>query len=307
MKFGVKLIHSGPGASPENIRRWAQFAEALGLHLLMTADHVALTPEVQERYPAPYYEAFTNLAWLAGQTQKIKLGTSVIVVPYRDPIHLAHLTGNLDQLSGGRLVLGVGVGWSETEFEAFRLPFRKRGAMTDDYLAALMTLWSGGVASHEGEFVSFKEVEVAPRPAQDPHPPIWVGGSSTPALRRAVRFGQAWHPIHFQMEWLKSEALPRLQEIAEQEGKPVPALSPRVYCRFTDSPLPEDDRMVGEGTPDQVHRDLETLETLGAEYVVFDTRRNSPTALDPRHNEEGWQALTTLAHKVIDLEGETVR
>lgn len=307
MKFGVKLIHSGPGASPENIRRWAQFAETLGLHLLMTADHVALTPEVQERYPAPYYEAFTNLAWIAGQTQKIKLGTSVIVVPYRDPIHLAHLTGNIDQLSGGRLILGVGVGWSETEFEAFRLPYHKRGAMTDDYLRALKTLWTNKVASHEGQFTSFQDVEIAPKPAQEPHPPIWVGGSSAPAFRRAVRFGQAWHPIHFQLDWLKEKALPRLHEIAEQEGKPVPALCPRIYCRFTDSPLPEGERMVGEGNPDQVHRDLETLEALGAEYVVFDTRRNSPTALDPRHNEEGWHVLTTLAHEVIDLEGETVR
>ncbi len=307
MKFGVKLIHSGPGADPENIRRWALFAETLGLHLLMTADHVALTPEVQERYPAPYYEAFTNLAWLAGQTRKIELGTSVIVVPYRDPIHLAHLTGNIDRLSGGRLILGVGVGWSKTEFDAFRLPFRKRGAMTDDYLNALMALWSARAASYEGEFVSFRDVEVAPKPAQEPHPPIWVGGSSAAALSRAVRFGQAWHPIHFQMDWLKNTALPRLQEIAEQEGKSVPALCPRVYCRFSDSRLPEDSRMVGEGTPDQVHRDLEALEALGAKYVVFDTRRNSPTALDPRHNEEGWQVLTTLAHEVIDLEAETVR
>ena len=307
MKFGLKLHHSGPGASPDYMRRWAQFAETLGLHLIMTADHVALTPEVLEQYPEPYYEAFTNLSWLSAQTQKIKLGTTVIVIPYRHPVHLAHLTSSIDQLSGGRLIFGVGVGWAKSEFEALGVPFHQRGVMTDDYLAAIKVLWTSDVASYEGPFVSFKDVKVTPKPVQSPHPPVWVGGSSVPAMRRAVRFGDAWHPIQIRIDWLRDTGLPRLQQIAEKEGRAVPALCPRIYCRLTDSPLPENERVAGEGTLDQVHGDLEALQALGAEYVLLDTKRNSPTAASPRHHEEAWRTLATLAEKVIDLDGETVR
>ena len=307
MKVGLKLHHSGPGASPEYMKRWARFAETLGLHLVMTADHAALTPEVTEQYPGPYYEAFTNLAWLAAHTEKIELGTTVIVVPYRHPVHLAHLTANVDRLSGGRLIFGVGVGWAESEFEALGLPFDKRGAMTDDYLAAVKTLWTEDGASFEGPFVSFENVTVAPKPAQSPHPPIWVGGSSDPAMRRAVRFGQAWHPIGVRVDWLRERALPKLNRLAEREGLGVPALCPRIWCRLTDSPLPEDERNAGEGTIEQVHGDLAALEKLGAEYILLDTKRSSPTAGSARHHEEAWRTLTTLAERVLDLENETVR
>ena len=179
--------------------------------------------------------------------------------------------------------------------------------MTDDYLAAIRTLWTEDAASHEGPFVSFRDVSVAPKPVQSPHPPIWVGGSSDGALRRAVRFGQAWHPIEVRVDWLRDSALPRLREIAEREGLNVPALCPRIWCRLTESPLPEDERIAGEGTIDQVHGDLEALEDLGAEYVLLDTKRSSPTAASTRHHEEAWRTLTTLAERVLDLENETVR
>ena len=307
MKVGLKLHHSGPGASPEYMKRWARFAETLGLHLIMAADHAALTPDVLEEYPAPYYEVFTNLAWLAAHTEKIKLGTTVIVVPYRHPVHLAHLTSNVDQLSGGRLIFGIGVGWAESEFEALGVPFHKRGAMTDDYLAAIRVLWTEDVASFESPFVSFENLTVTPKPVQSPHPPIWVGGSSDRALRRAVRFGQAWHPIGVRVDWLRDCALPKLRKLAEREELSVPALCPRIWCRLTESPLPEDGRLAGEGTIDQVHGDLEALEELGAEYVLLDTKRSSPTAGSARHHEEAWRMLTTLAEKVLDLENETVR
>ncbi|MCH8207306.1 MAG: TIGR03619 family F420-dependent LLM class oxidoreductase [Chloroflexi bacterium] len=307
MKVGLKLHHSGPGAGPDYMRRWAQFAETLGLHLIMTADHAALTPEVQAEYPAPYYEPFTSLAWLAAHTTRIALGTTVIVVPYRHPVHLAHLVANVDQLSGGRLIFGVGVGHFPTEFEALGVPYEKRGAMTDDYLAAIKVLWAEDNASYEGPFVSFRDVTVSPKPLQSPHPPIWVGGNSRAAMRRAVRFGAAWHPIGVRVSWLKLRALPLIGSVAEAEGKPVPALCPRIWARLTDSPLPEEERVAGEGTLDQVRGDLEALEALGAEYVLLDTKRNSPTALSPRHHEEAWRTLTVLAERALDLQSETVR
>ena len=307
MKIGLKLHHSGPGANPDYMRRWAQFAETLGLHLIMTADHAALTPEVLEEYPAPYYEAFTNLAWLAAHTSRIKLGTSVIVIPYRHPVHVAHMAANVDQLSGGRLIFGVGSGHSQTEFDALGVPFHERGRITDDYLAAIQALWTHDVADYDGPYVSFRQVKVSPKPHQAPHPPIWVGGSSRAGMRRAVRFGQGWHPIRVSVPWLRDEGLPRLRCIAEREGRPVPALCPRIWCRLTDSPLPEDERVAGEGTLDQVRGDLEALQAMGAEYVLLDTKRNSPTAASPRHHEEAWRTLTILAEKALDLDNETVR
>lgn len=307
MRFGIKLHHSGAGASPENMKRWAHFAEAMGFHLIMTADHTALTPEVVDQYPAPYYEPFTSLAWLAAHTNRILLGTTVIVVPHRNPFQLAHLVANVDQLSEGRLVFGVGVGWAKSEFEVLGIPFDKRGAMTDDYLAAMQVLWAHDAADYDGHFVSFRDVTVSPKPAQSPHPPIWVGGSTKPAMWRAIRFGAAWHPIGVRADWLRDEAMPKLARLAGSAGRPTPALCPRIWCRLTDQPLPEQERMAGEGTLDQIHRDLLELQSLGADYVLLDTKRSSLTAASPRHNEEAWRTLATLAEQVIDLEAETVR
>jgi probable F420-dependent oxidoreductase len=307
MKFGLKLFHSGPGASPATMLRWTRFAETLGMHLIMTADHVGLTPDVLAQYPDPYYEPFTNMAWLAAKTRAIELGTTVIVVPYRHPVHLAHLTANVDQLSRGRLIFGVGVGWAQQEFEALGVPYGQRGAITDDYLAALKVLWTYDVATYDGPYISFRDVKISPKPVQQPHPPIWVGGSSMAALRRAARFGDAWHPIGPRLDWLKQEGLPMLQRLADAEGKPVPALCPRIWCRLTDAPLPEDERIMGEGTLDQIRRDVEALQTLGATYVLLDSKRNSPTALLAQHHEEAWRTLTLLAEKAIDLEHESIR
>lgn len=307
MKFGLKLHHSGPGANPATMLRWTRFAETLGMHLIMTADHAGLTPDVLARYPDPYYEPFTNMAWLAAKTRTIALGTTVLVVPYRHPVHLAHLTANVDQLSHGRLIVGVGVGWARQEFEALGLPYARRGAMTNDYLAALKVLWTHDIATYDGPYVAFRDVKISPKPVQQPHPPIWVGGSSAAALRRAARFGDAWHPIGPRLGWLQQEGLPTLQRLADAAGKPMPALCPRIWCRLTDTPLPEDERIMGEGTLDQIRRDLEALQTLGAAYVLLDSKRNSPTALASQHHEEAWRTLTLLAEKAIDLAHESIR
>ncbi|MEK7445714.1 MAG: LLM class flavin-dependent oxidoreductase [candidate division NC10 bacterium] len=116
MKVGVNLINFGPGATPERLRRWVEVAEGLGYHLLMTSDHVAITADVQSRYPAPFYEPFTTLGWLAGVTRRIEIGATVIIVPYRHPLDTARALACVDQLSGGRLIVGVGVGWAKQEY-----------------------------------------------------------------------------------------------------------------------------------------------------------------------------------------------
>jgi alkanesulfonate monooxygenase SsuD/methylene tetrahydromethanopterin reductase-like flavin-dependent oxidoreductase (luciferase family) len=126
----VNVPNFGPGTGPGVLRSRAQTVEGLGFDLLMVSDHIAVTPDVAEQYPAPFYEPFTTLAWLAGITSRVRLGTTMLIVPYRHPLLIARMAANLNQLSGGRLVLGVGAGWARQEFEALGVPFRQRGSLT---------------------------------------------------------------------------------------------------------------------------------------------------------------------------------
>jgi probable F420-dependent oxidoreductase len=305
MRVGINLINFGPGATPESLARSVELAETLGYHLVMISDHVAITPDVQARYPAPFYDPFTTLGWLAALTRRAELGTTVIILPYRHPLQTARMAANLDRLSGGRLILGIGVGWAKQEFDVLGVPFHQRGAITDDYLAAIKTAWAQDVASHEGRFVSFRDVHTMPRPARVPHPPIWVGGASDAALRRAVRHGDGWHPIRIRVDWLRDKGLPRLREIADVERMPTPALCPRIRLRLTSTPLADDQRVAGEGHIDQVRSDLEALQGLGARYVLLDTYADDPEAT--RRPETGWEMLTAVAERILDLPRETLR
>ncbi len=305
MKVGVNLINFGPSASPDSLRRWAELTEALGYHLLMTSDHVATTRDVQARYPAPFYEPLSTLGWLAGITKRVMIGTTVIIVPYRSPLETARAFANIDQLSGGRCILGAGVGWAKEEFEALNVPFNRRGAVTNEYLAAIKEFWTHETASFKGEFVQFQDVNTAPLPVQKPHPPIWVGGPSDAALRRTVRYGDAWHPIRIKLDSFRDIGIPRLKEIADAEGKPMPKLCPRIRLRLTETPMPEDDRIAGEGTVDQVRRDMAALEALGCDYVLLDTYYDDIEAT--RNLETAWRMLAVMAEQVLDLDRKTVR
>jgi probable F420-dependent oxidoreductase len=305
MKVGVNLITFGPGASEDSLARWAGFVESTGYHFMMLGDHVTITADVQGRYPAPFYDPFTTLAWLAGLTRRVELGFTVIVVPYRHPLETARMTATLDRISGGRLIVGVGVGWARQEFEVLGLPFERRGAMTDDYLEALKAAWTQDVASYQGRFVSFKDIYTAPRPLQRPHPPIWVGGSSDAALRRTVHHGDAWHPIRSRIAFLRDEGMPRLRAFADREGRPTPALCPRIRLRLTETPMPEETRLAGEGTIDQVRRDFEALEKLAVPYLCLDTFADDIEG--SRDHERAWRMLTTLAERAFDLPRQSLR
>jgi probable F420-dependent oxidoreductase len=305
LKFGVNIINFGPGASPEALQRWAQFTEDTGFHLAMISDHVAITPDVQELFPSPFYDPFISLSLIAAITSKIELGTTVTILPYRHPILTARMAANIDQFCGGRFILGVGAGWAKQEFEALGVPFDQRGAIANEYLEIIRSCWTNEVASYEGKYVSFKNIQTGPRPVENSNPPIWVGGTSDGALRRAVRFGDAWHPYGIRINWLREEGLPRLHQIAEYEGKLAPVLCPRITLRLTVSPLAEHMRKAGQGTLDQIHSDLVALESLGAEYILLDTYAGKPEqTLNP---EEDWKMLSLLAEQVLDLENQTLR
>jgi probable F420-dependent oxidoreductase len=303
MRIGVNLLNFGPGATPEALLGWTQLAETLGYHLVMISDHIAMTPDVVARYPAPYYDPFVTLGWLAGFTRRVELGTTVVIVPYRHPLHTARLTANVDRLCGGRFIFGVGVGWAKQEFETLGIPFDKRGAMSNDYLAAIKVAWTHDPASYSGPFVSFRDIQTGPLPIRTP--PIWVGGASEAAIRRAVRLGDAWHPIRIKIPWLRETGLPMLRRIAEKEGRPLPALCPRMRLRITDHKLADDQRIAGEGNLDQVRADLEALVNMEATYVLLDTFFDDVEAT--RHHESAWRMLAVLAEQVLDLGKETLR
>lgn len=179
VQIGVNVPNFGLSTDPEVLRQWAQTVEGLGFDLLMVSDHIAVTPDVAEQYPAPFYEPFTTLSWLAGVTHRVRLGTTVLIVPYRHPLLTARMAANLNRLSGGRLVLGVGVGWARQEFEALGVPFGRRGALTDEYLRAMRDAWRN-TDDYDTEAI-----------------PLWVGGNSDAGMRRAVLLGDAWHPLRF--------------------------------------------------------------------------------------------------------------
>jgi alkanesulfonate monooxygenase SsuD/methylene tetrahydromethanopterin reductase-like flavin-dependent oxidoreductase (luciferase family) len=273
VRLGVNVPNFGPGTEPGVLRCWAQTVEGLGFDLLMISDHIAVTPDVAEQYPAPFYEPFTTLARLAGITGRVRLGTTVLIVPYRHPLLIARMAANLNDLSGGRLVLGVGAGWAAQEFGVLGVPFRQRGKLTDDYLRAVRAAWADDADYRGGRI------------------PIWVGGNSDAGVRRAVRLGEAWHPLRFTMPWLR-EAVDRMTALAGEQRRPVPGLVPRIALRLAEAPVTGPGRLAGEGTIDQVLDDLAQLRLLGADTVVLDPLGGDP---DETHRPEAaWQALATV-------------
>lgn len=290
MRLGVNVPNFGPGTNPDVLRRWALTVEGLGFDLLMVSDHIAVTPDVAEQYPAPFYEPFTTLSWLAGLTRGIRLGTTVLIVPYRHPLLIARMAANLNDLSGGRLVLGVGVGWAREEFGALGVPFRDRGRLTDEYLLAIRAAWQDETDYRSG------------------HIPLWIGGNSDAALRRAVRLGDAWHPLRFTPGWM-AEAAGRLAACAADQGRPAPALMPRIALRLTDAPVTASisggDRLAGHGSIDQIMADLGQLRSLGADTVVLD-----PFNGDHRETtqpERAWRTLATVAERAGSQDIDTER
>jgi len=197
MKFGVFGINMGACANPRTAVRVAQAAEHRGLESVWTGEHVVL-PEPQappSPVPAdvPFLDPAVALAFIAGQTRSIRLATGIIILPQRNPLVLAKELGSVDVVSGGRLIFGLGVGYLKQEFDALGIPFDRKGARTEEYLEAMLALWTQAHPSYDGEFVRFGGVQAFPRPVQRPHPPIVVGGSTTPAFRRAIAHGNGWY------------------------------------------------------------------------------------------------------------------
>src|SRR5215472_16002089 len=205
IEFGISTLSRGILLSREAYMQVAQAAERAGFAFLSVNDHLVVPGNLGSAYPYTQggawaaaehghcFDQLATLAFLAGCTSRLRLLTSVMVVPHRQPIATAKMLATIDVLSGGRLILGVGAGWMREEFALLGAPFAERGAVTDEYLEAFKALWTQARPAYAGKHVKFADLIFEPKPMQKPHPPIWVGGESLAALKRTVRLGDAWY------------------------------------------------------------------------------------------------------------------
>jgi probable F420-dependent oxidoreductase len=192
---GLVIPTNAPGAVG-TLRDLPGRAETWGYDSLWVTDHVVGVRAMSGVYGDYWLDALTSLSWIAATTREVRLGTGVLVVPHRNPVLAAKMVTTLDVLSGGRVDLGIGTGWSRVEFRALGIEhlYEPRGRATDEAVDVMLACWAGGEVAHDGEFFSFRHIVADPRPAQRPHPPLWVGGHSPAALRRAARVADVWHP-----------------------------------------------------------------------------------------------------------------
>jgi probable F420-dependent oxidoreductase len=298
MRYGFYLPTRGPTATPEALETLLGRGEALGLHSVVIADHVVFPTEIRSKYPYTVSGAFpgdgdaleqlTLMAFVAGITKRLRLVTSVMILPYRNPVLTAKMLATIDVLSRGRVTVGVGVGWLREEFEALQAPdFDRRGAASNEYLQIFKALWTHDSADFAGEFYQFTGLRCLPHPLQKPHPPIWIGGHSRPALRRAAKYGDGWHPVGanpavpLRPQELQ-KALDDLKRFVEAEGRDPETMAisfkAPLYDVSSGEPLDKQaglDRRPFSGSPDQVAEDIATYGRLGVSELIFDFRSES--------------------------------
>jgi probable F420-dependent oxidoreductase len=218
LKFGLYGLLRGGGIQPDTLVSRARLAEEAGFESLWVGDHIALPADGDGQRPR--LEVVVAVSHLAAVTTRVRLGFGVIVLPQRQPVLLAKQLSSIDLLAKGRLTVGIGVGYVEPELRAMGVSLADRGARTDEYLAAMRTLWTEPAPSFQGRFVSFAGVSQLPRPVQRPHPPIVVGGHSAAAFRRAVTTGNGWYGVYLDVEQA-AELLAGLREVAARCDRPA--------------------------------------------------------------------------------------
>jgi probable F420-dependent oxidoreductase len=291
------LPGQGESASPENQIKVIQKAEVLGFHYALIGDHIVIPKSFASTYPysqtgefssrasGEYLDQLMLLSFLAGSTTSIRLVPSVMIVPHRNPIVAAKQLATLDVLSKGRLTLGVGAGWLREEFEALGIPpFEKRGAVTNEYLDIFKELWSNDNPTFQGEYCSFSDIMFEPKPIQKPHPPIWIGGESKPAMRRAARHGTAWHPLNANPKYPLDTAnqletsIAWLRNYSETIGRNP--LNIDVAYRVSEHSIDPDNRKTTfSGTPSEIAEEIVAFKNLGVTDMIFDFRNADVTLM----------------------------
>jgi probable F420-dependent oxidoreductase len=228
MKVGVQTGFSGV-TSPELIADFGRISEERGFHSIWVPEHVVFFRDYASRYPYSddgklpgdpdgVMEPLTALTFLAAHTQRIRLGTGVCLVPQRNPIYTAKVVADVDYLSGGRLDFGIGIGWLREEFGALGIPWERRAERTRECIAVMKTLWCDEISHFEGEFYDLPECLQNPKPIQNPHPPLYFGGESEPALRRVAELGQGWFGYNLTSEQLDTNLI-RLDNLLAEAGR----------------------------------------------------------------------------------------
>ena len=223
MEFGVTVPNNWGVEDPQAVVNFGPLAEELGFDSVWVMDHLFNNGYIRERLDdKPYYHPMATLSHISALTSRVKLGTSVLVLPYHNPVELAKYAATLDQMSGGRVILGVGVGAMTPEFDALGIPMSQRGSLTNESMDIMRELWSNEDPQYSSDRWQFEDLKFAPKPAQSeggsPHVPLWVGGGSPGALRRAARRGNGWHPSGVSAEEF-AIGRQRVRELAESAGR----------------------------------------------------------------------------------------
>ncbi|HSB42373.1 MAG TPA: TIGR03619 family F420-dependent LLM class oxidoreductase [Methylomirabilota bacterium] len=294
MRYGFYLPTRGPTASPEALETLVARGEALGFASVVIADHIVFPVTIRSRYPYTVSGAFPGqgdaleqlslMAFVAGKSRTLRLISSVMILPHRNPVVTAKMLATIDVLSGGRVTVGVGVGWLREEFQALDAPdFDRRGAVSDESLRIFKALWTQDPASFHGEFYRFEAVRCLPHPVQKPHPPIWVGGHSRAALRRVARLGDGWHPVGanpavpLRAPELRN-LLDELARLTEAEGRDPAKLAISYKAPIYDAGQGVDggvERRPFSGSQQAILDDVATFAKIGVGELVFDFRSES--------------------------------
>ena len=279
MKFGICLPIRLDADAQSNIEI-AKAAEEMGFDSVWASDHVVIPAGRTGMFSEYFYDPFILLTYIAAETSKILIGTSVIILPYRNPVVTAKTASTLDLVSGGRLIFGVGPGWLREEFEALGVQFDMRGRMTDEYIKAIRTLWEEDRPEYEGEFCSFSGIKFYPKPLQKPRPPIWIGGSSGRALRRAALLGDGWQPT-----WASpadvGEGITAIKSIADEAGRDPADLTFSVRNRLkilksdaggkgSNDQRPNEPSFSLRGNAGEIADYIAQYGELGVSHIVFD-------------------------------------
>jgi probable F420-dependent oxidoreductase len=298
MDFGLHLPASSATVTTEDLVRFAQQAEALGFYCLTVADHIVVPKNISVPYPytidgkypgAGYHlETLTTMSFLAGATKRIRFATSVMIAPYRNPILTAKMLSSLDVLSNGRVIVGLGVGWMKEEFDNLQAPpFEDRGKVTDEYIKAFRELWTSDNPSFKGKYCNFSNVVFLPKPVQKPTIPIWIGGHSKQALRRAGQLGDGWHPIGgvptipLEPDDMKRD-METLAEHARRAGRDPKTIRVALKGSLFDKEKKIDGRRRRfMGSAEEIASDIREYRAAGVDTMIFDVRRpNMAETLD---------------------------
>jgi len=298
MDVGMTIPARGPLATPECIAALAERAEELSLSYLAVPDHIVVPRKIDSKYPyaasgkfpgaasGEALDQFAILAFVAAITEEARLVTSVTVVPHRGAVQTAKIVSTIDKLSQGRMILGVGAGWMKEEFEAVGAPpFEERGRVTDEYLESFKILWTEENPQFDGRYVRFADISFLPKPVQQPHLPIWVGGESPAAMRRTVRYGDAWYPIGTNPRHLLNtrgrlaEGIANLHRLAEESGRDPNSITLAYFANWFDESKDaidvDDERQLFTGTAEEIADDMDAIAELGVTDLVLNFQRSS--------------------------------